>query len=144
VIKIIFLMASSPNVGMALSKLSNSELVGALVKTPACSLNKYLENVEPWKIVVYTAGGTFLLAYIHNSSKHRVPLLTRIQNFVFKWMRRIPSVKNQIDSELTKIRGNFEEEFGNSVENVPYTLKLPAKRKSVQLVRGCQAPSQSR
>jgi len=119
---------------MALSKLSNSELVGALVKTPACSLNKYLENVEPWKIVVYTAGGTFLLAYIHNSSKHRVPLLTRIQNFVFKWMRRIPSVKNQIDSELTKIRGNFEEEFGNSVENVPYTLKLPAKGKSVQLV----------
>merc|ERR1711872_272168 len=127
-------MGSSPNVGMALSKLSNSELVGALVKTPACSLNKYLENVEPWKIVVYTAGGTFLLAYIHNSSKHRVPLLTRIQNFVFKWMRRIPSVKNQIDSELTKIRGNFEEEFGNSVENVPYTLKLPAKGKSVQLV----------
>ena len=90
--------------------------------------------MEPWKIVVYTAGGTFLLAYIHNSSKHRVPLLTRIQNFVFKWMRRIPSVKNQIDSELTKIRGNFEEEFGNSVENVPYTLKLPAKGKSVQLV----------
>jgi len=120
-------MAIAPNVGMALSKIASKELVTAIVLTPAESLNKYLENVEPWKIVAATAGGTLVLAYMHQASQARLPLTTRIQNFVFKWARKIPSVKNQVDEELKKVRQNFEEEFGKSVENISYSLVLPDK-----------------
>jgi len=117
-------MGVSPNVGMALSKLTSRELVGAVLTTPRTSINQYLADVEPWKIVVCTAGGTIILAYLNQ--RQRVPLLTRIQNFVFKWARKIPSVKNQIDTELAKIRENFEEEFNNGVKNIPYQIVLPA------------------
>jgi len=120
-------MAIAPNVGMALSKIASKELVTAIVLTPAESLNKYLENVEPWKIVAATAGGTLVLAYLHQTSQARLPLTTRIQNFVFKWARKIPAVKNQVDEELKKVRHNFEEEFGKSVENISYSLVLPDK-----------------
>ena len=84
--------------------------------------------MEPWKIVVCTAvgtiGGTIILAYLHK--RQRVPLLTRILNLRFKWARKIPSVKNQIDTELAKIRENFEEEFNNGVKDIPYQVALPA------------------
>jgi len=120
-------MAIAPSVGMALSKIGSKELVTAIVLTPAESLNKYLENVEPWKIVAATAGGTLVLSYLHQTSQARLPLTTRIQNFVFKWARKIPAVKNQVDEELKKVRHNFEEEFGKSVENISYSLVLPDK-----------------
>ena len=84
--------------------------------------------MEPWKIVVCTAGGTIILAYLHQ--RQRVPLLTRIQSLVFKWARKIPSVKNQIDTELAKIRENFEEEFNKGVEDIPYQVVLPATGQS--------------
>jgi len=122
------MMTVGPNVGMALSKLTSRELVGAVLTTPRTSLNQYLTDVEPWKIVVCTAGGTFILAYLHQ--RQRVPLLTRIQSFVFKLARRLPSVKNQINTELSKIRENFEEEFNKGVEDIPYQVVLPANGQS--------------
>merc|ERR1719278_191177 len=112
---------------MALSKMTSKELVTALVVTPATSLNKYLETVEPWKIVAATAGGTLVLASLYQSSQARLPLTTRIRNSVFKLARRIPAVRNQVDEELRKVRKNFEEEFGKSVENISYSLVLPEK-----------------
>ena len=90
--------------------------------------------MEPWKIVVTTAGGTLVLAYLHQTSQGRLPLTTRIQNFVFKWARKIPSVKKQVDEELKKVRRNFEDEFGKSVENISYSLVLPEKGSSFDSV----------
>ena len=98
------------------------------------SLNQYLANVEPWKIVATTAGGTLVLAYLHQTSQGRLPLTTRIQNFVFKWARTIPSVKKQVDEELKKVRRNFEDEFGKSVENISYSLVLPERGSSYDSV----------
>ena len=62
----------------------------------------------------------------HSDKRQRIPLLTRILNLRFKWARKIPSVKNQIDTELAKIRENFEEEFNNGVKDIPYQVALPA------------------
>ena len=78
--------------------------------------------------MVCTAGGTFILAYLNQ--RQRVPLLTRIQSFLFKLARRLPSVKNQINTELSKIRENFEEEFNKGVEDIPYQVVLPANGQS--------------
>ena len=83
-------MMSSPNVGMALSKLSSSDLIRATLSTPASAVDRYLDNVEPWKIVLATAGGTLLLVTIYQSTQQREPLITRVQKYFYKLARKAP------------------------------------------------------
>ena len=83
-------MISSPNVGMALSKLSSSDLIRATLSTPASAVDRYLDNVEPWRIVLATAGGTLLLVTIYQSTQQREPLVTRVQKYFYKLARKAP------------------------------------------------------
>ena len=83
-------MISSPNVGMALSKLSSSDLIRAALSTPASAVDRYLDNVEPWRIVLATAGGTLLLVTIYQSTQQREPLISSVQKYFYKLARKAP------------------------------------------------------
>ena len=119
----------------SLPSLPSRHLVTSLLAWPRTRLNTCLEGVEPWKVVVVTAGGTLVLAGLHQAAQHRLPITARIQNKVFKWARKIPRVRKEIDTELAKVRENFEDEFGKSVENIPYQLVLPDKGESVESIK---------
>merc|ERR1711872_106280 len=101
----------------------------ALVKAPlvgvATQLDIRLHGVDPWKIVAGTAGATLFVAYLYNLTQQRVPLSARVKKFIFKWAKSLPAVRRQIESEMGKMKESFEEEFGNSVDGIPYLKALP-------------------
>jgi len=111
-----------------------SPTVFSLLNTPRLTVNSYLDNVEPWKIVVGSAGAAVLVTSLYNATQHRVPLTARIKKSIFRWMRKLPAVQRQISTEMGKVRENFEEEFGKAVEDVPYQLELSASSKSAEEV----------
>ena len=111
-----------------------SSTVCSLLETPRLSINSYLQDVEPWRIVVVSAGTAVLVTSLYNATQHRVPLTARIKKIIFRWMRKLPAVQRQISTEMGKVRDNFEEEFGKGVENVPYQLELPSSSKSAEEV----------
>ena len=119
---------ASPNLATA------GQLVVAVLETPRQSLNTFLHNVEPWRIVLGSAGAAVLLSSLYNATQHRVPLTARIKRTVFKWLRKLPAVQRQITTEMGKVRDNFEGEFGKGVENVPYQLVLPANTSTAEKV----------
>ena len=125
---------TSPNLAMALSGVSSGQLVVAVLETPRHSLNTLLHDVEPWRIVLASAGAAVLVTSLYNATQHRVPLTARIKRTIFKWLRKLPAVQRQISTEMGKVRDNFEGEFGKGVENVPYQLVLPATTSTAEKV----------
>merc|ERR1719266_2257826 len=125
---------TSPNLAMALTGASPGHLVVAVLETPRHSLNTFLQDVEPWRIVWGSAGAAVLVTSLYNATQHRVPLTTRIKKTVYRWLRKLPAVQRQISTEMGKVRDNFEGEFGKGVENVPYQLVLPATTSTAEKV----------
>jgi len=122
-------MALAPDVGGAIKDLGSLSIGKALVKAPlvgvATQLDTRLNGVDPWKIVAGTAGATLFVAYLYNLTQQRVPLSARVKKFIFKWAKSLPAVRRQIESEMGKMKESFEEEFGNSVDGIPYLKALP-------------------
>jgi len=122
-------MALAPDVGGAIKDLGSLSIGKALVKAPlvgvATQLDTRLHGVDPWKIVAGTAGATLFVAYLYNLTQQRVPLSARVKKFIFKWAKSLPAVRKQIESEMGKMKESFEEEFGNSVDGIPYLKTLP-------------------
>ena len=125
---------TSPNLAMALTGASPGQLVVAVLETPRHSLNTFLQDVEPWRIVWGSAGAAVLVTSLYNATQHRVPLTTRIKKTVYRWLRKLPAVERQISTEMGKVRENFEGEFGKGVENVPYQLELPPTSSTAEKV----------
>ena len=108
--------------------------LSSLLDSPRTTVNGYLQDVEPWKLVVGSAGAAVLVTSLYNATQHRVPLTGRIKKTIFRWMRKLPAVQRQITTEMGKVRDNFEGEFGKGVENVPYQLELSVNSKTVEEV----------
>ena len=130
---------ASPNLAMALSGVSPGQLVVAVLETPRHSLNTFLQNVEPWRIVLGSAGAAVVVSSLYHASQHRVPLSSRIKRTIFRWLRKLPAVQRQIRTEMGKVRENFEGEFGKGVENVAYQLELaPGQSTAEQVLQEAQ------
>ena len=74
-------------------------------------VNSNLKDKPPAHIIVLTAGASFLVSYLYQQWTHRVPWHIRMKKYFFKWMRKIPSVRDQIESETEKVRQGFEKEL---------------------------------
>jgi len=122
-------MALAPDVGGAIKDMGTFTLGKALVTAPlvgvTTQLDTRLHGVDPWKVVVGTAGATLAVAYLYNLTQQRVPLSAQVKKFIFKWVKRVPGVRRQIETEMEKMKISFEEEFGNSSEGIPYLHALP-------------------
>lgn len=98
---------------------------------PAASLARAidtrLEDVAPWKVVVGGAGAGLALAYLYSLTQHRQPISERIKSRVFQLVRRIPSVRQKVESEKEKVRCSFEKEFFSATEGIPNLRSLPSK-----------------
>merc|ERR1719402_1662946 len=108
----------------------NTLLLGkALVTAPLVSLTSQLDTrlhgVDPWKVVAGTAGATLVAAYLYNLTQQRVPLLVQVKKFIFKWVKKVPAVRRQIETEMEKMKTSFESEHQNSTEGIPYIHALP-------------------
>jgi len=121
-------MATS--IGQAVEELPRKELTRALVVAPAVQLATILDTrlagVEPWKVVVGTAGASLALAYLYSLTQGRQPLTARLRARFFQLMRKIPAVRKQIEGEKEKIRLSFEKEYSDATEGVPNIRSLPA------------------
>merc|ERR1719195_1031071 len=106
----------------------------SLLECPRATVNGYLQDVEPWRLVVGSAGAAVIVTSLYNATQHRVPLTARLKRTIFKWMRKLPAVQRQISTEMGKVRENFEGEFGKGVENVPYQLELPPTSSTAEKV----------
>merc|ERR1712212_935629 len=126
---VVLTMALIPDIGGAVKDMNTVLLGKALVTAPIVSLTTQLDTrlhgVDPWKVVAGTAGATLVAAYLYNLTQHRVPLTARVKKYIFKMMRKIPSVRRQIETEMDKIRISFEEEYQSSTEGIPYLHALP-------------------
>jgi len=124
-------MAQVPDVGGAIKNMDTLTLGRALVSAPLVGVTTQLDirlhGVEPWKIVVGTAGATLAVAYLYNMTQQRVPLSAQVKKFIFKWMKMVPAVRKQIETEMEKMKISFEEEFQNSSEGIPYLHSLPSE-----------------
>jgi len=58
-----------------------------------------------------TAGASFIVAYIYGQLTHKVPLTKRMKKFIFRWVRKIPMVKRQVEEETNKVKKGFTEEM---------------------------------
>merc|ERR1711936_675136 len=121
---VLLAMALVPDIGGAVKDM-NTLLVTAPLVSLTTKLDTRLYGVDPWKVVAGTAGATLVAAYLYNLTQQRVPLTARVKKYIFKMMRKIPSVRRQIETEMDKIRISFEEEYQSSTEGIPYLHALP-------------------
>jgi len=122
-------MTLVPDVGGAINTMDTMTLGKALVRAPLTGLtgqiDTQLHGVEPWKVVAGTAGATLAVAYLYNLTQQRVPLSVQVKKFIFKWVKKVPAVRRQIETEMEKMKTSFESEHQNSTEGIPFIHALP-------------------
>jgi len=122
-------MTLVPDVGGAINTMDTMTLGKALVRAPLTGLtgqiDTQLHGVDPWKVVAGTAGATLAVAYLYNLTQQRVPLSVQVKKFIFKWVKKVPAVRRQIETEMEKMKTSFESEHQNSTEGIPFIHALP-------------------
>ncbi|XP_063237061.1 sphingosine-1-phosphate lyase [Bacillus rossius redtenbacheri] len=92
--------------------------------------NWYLAGREPWQVVSATAtavlGGVWLWGFLFQEES----LVSRGKRVAFRLARHIPAVARRIDSELSKINKDFQEEVIHRNEGNPYIVSLPEQGKT--------------
>lgn len=90
-------------------------------------INERLKTTDPAKIVIWTAGTTLALTYLYAQLSDKVPWHQRVKKSVFKLVRKIPYVRNQIEEETEKVRLNFEKELLSHTSHMYDVNRLPEK-----------------
>jgi len=120
-------MAVAPDISSAIMKLDSVTLSKAVLRAPLASLDYRLAGVDPWKVVVGTAGVTLTLAYMYSLTQGRVTFTNRIKKKFFKLMRKLPAVRNKIETEMQKVKTSFEAEFQSAGSELETLHSLPDK-----------------
>nr|XP_050860929.1 sphingosine-1-phosphate lyase isoform X2 [Vespula vulgaris] len=86
-------------------------------------VNNSFQNKEPWQIVSITAttvlGTVWIWNFIFCQDKKRG------KKQFFKLARYIPSVKQRINKELSKVDETFKKDAERKLMNIPFIVKLP-------------------
>lgn len=126
------------DLGTAVASIDRVEMGRALLTAPAVqlahTLDTRLEGVPPWRVVAGSAAFSLALAYCYSLTQGRVPLSARVKKFIFKQLKKLPSVRKQIEGEKEKIRKNFESEHFSATEGIPNLHALPAQGLSKETI----------
>ncbi|KAK6633822.1 hypothetical protein RUM44_004429 [Polyplax serrata] len=90
-------------------------------------LNDLCKDKEPWQIIVLTASTVLTVNWLLECLSQEINLLDIGKKKFFKLVKKIPSVRNKIGHELSKIKNDFESEVRHRNEEVPYITELPNK-----------------
>nr|XP_050860928.1 sphingosine-1-phosphate lyase isoform X1 [Vespula vulgaris] len=89
-------------------------------------VNNSFQNKEPWQIVSITAttvlGTVWIWNFIFCQDK---TIIERGKKQFFKLARYIPSVKQRINKELSKVDETFKKDAERKLMNIPFIVKLP-------------------
>ncbi|XP_034239299.1 sphingosine-1-phosphate lyase [Thrips palmi] len=103
-----------------------------LVKSAATNSKEFVNGLvrhkEPWQIVAITATGTlvgvWMFEFIFDGDESA---WARIKKSAFRLLRKIPAVRNKIDSELQKIQVSFSEDAKKRYQGKEFFYALPSK-----------------
>lgn len=91
-------------------------------------VNGLMRNKEPWQIVAITATGTvfgvWLFEFVFDGDESA---WTRIKKSVFRVLRKIPAIRNKVDTELNKIQKSFSEDAMKRYQGKEFYYTLPNK-----------------
>ncbi|KAK3926157.1 Sphingosine-1-phosphate lyase [Frankliniella fusca] len=94
-------------------------------------VNSLVGHKEPWQIVVMTASGTlagvWLFEFIFDGDESA---WVRCKKSAFRLLRKIPAVREKIDSELKKIELSFADDAKKRYQGKAFYHSLPAKGKA--------------
>ncbi|KAI8039851.1 hypothetical protein M5D96_007276 [Drosophila gunungcola] len=90
-------------------------------------INRAFGAKEPWQVATITAttvlGGVWLWTVICQDES----LYIRGKRQFFKYAKKIPAVRRQVEAELTKAKNDFETEIKKSNAHLAYSETLPEK-----------------
>nr|CAG4640818.1 EOG090X051L [Eulimnadia texana] len=128
------LKRSSPDIVNAITDVN--EVVGAVNKNLAVvtgSIDRFLGDVAPWKIVMGTAGTTLALVWI-DSVLHdgEFGYKQTLKKKLFRVIRAIPAVRNKVEAEKQKIYVSLEDDMNKCTAELPVKRKLPEAGSSAE------------
>ncbi|ESO89041.1 hypothetical protein LOTGIDRAFT_228978 [Lottia gigantea] len=88
-------------------------------------INEICKGLQPWQIVVYTAGTTLVIVYVKDFLFQEESLKERSKKEFFKWMKKIPYIKAQIDKEMAKTKKTMIETLYKDHAGHGYVCQLP-------------------
>ncbi|KAF7388571.1 hypothetical protein HZH68_012513 [Vespula germanica] len=98
-------------------------------------INNSFQSKEPWQIVSITAttvlGTVWIWNFIFCQDK---TIMERGKKQFFKLARYIPSVKQRINKELSKVDETFKKDAKRKFMNIPFIVKLPKDGLDVEKV----------
>lgn len=90
-------------------------------------INDVFKEKEPWQIVTITTTTLLTSIWLWDFLFQDESLVERAKKKGLKLARYIPSVRDKIDKELSKVVTDFNKDVANRVKEVPYIIHLPPK-----------------
>ncbi|CAH1795552.1 unnamed protein product, partial [Owenia fusiformis] len=91
------------------------------------SVNNWCKGHEAWQIILYTAAITIVLNWIHGFLFQPQKLSVRIRKSFFKFVRKLPIIRDKVQEEIEKTTKGIENGFNKDAGGMPYIKKLPPK-----------------
>ncbi|KAK7111267.1 sphingosine-1-phosphate lyase 1-like [Littorina saxatilis] len=102
--------------------------VGSALQSCKGFVNSTCEDVEPWKIVLYTCGTTVVVLTLKEFLFHDDETLkNRARREFFRLAKKIPYVQRKIEEEMSKARQGIREGMEKSTAGAFFVQKLPAQ-----------------
>ncbi|GBP60810.1 Sphingosine-1-phosphate lyase [Eumeta japonica] len=95
------------------------------VLQPFKTINKWLENRQPWQIVGVTASTVLGLVWAHSLYNGRENVTTRLRKEFFRWLRQVPIVRKKIEAKMAEINADFEKEVIKRLAGLTVRTSLP-------------------
>ncbi|XP_022227563.1 sphingosine-1-phosphate lyase [Drosophila obscura] len=97
-------------------------------------INRAFGAREPWQVATITAttvlGGVWLWTFVCQDES----LYIRGKRQFFRFAKKIPAVRRQVEAELTKANNDFESAIKTSNAHLTYTVTLPEKGLSNEVI----------
>eukprot|EP00124_Ichthyophonus_hoferi_P002667 Ihof_evm8s191 gene=Ihof_evmTU8s191 len=103
---------------------SENILSQALVLCKA-TVNSSCSGVEPWKIIAYTAVTVWTLKKASDLTQGPIPITDRIKSSLFFYLRKLPQVRRQIETQQAEVAKALEASLGVHREGEKFVTKLP-------------------
>lgn len=101
------------------------ERVGDGIRFAKDSINGLFVNKEPWQIVAITSTAVLGSVWIYECINQEESVTSRLRKKVFRLVRRVPAVRNKIQTEVDKNETEFANNITKEVGIVPYIRKMP-------------------
>eukprot|EP00095_Tigriopus_kingsejongensis_P001686 maker-scaffold1658_size31987-snap-gene-0.8 protein:Tk01686 transcript:maker-scaffold1658_size31987-snap-gene-0.8-mRNA-1 annotation:"sphingosine-1-phosphate lyase 1 isoform x1" len=89
------------------------------------AINGQCSNLEPWEIVARTTALSLAAAFLYAQYQHKTPFSRRVKKWFFRQVRKVPMVRSKVESELAKLKENFEDELLSPSKDLADHSRLP-------------------